>query len=116
MRGWVHRHPLLTSLLLIVLVAGPGYLRVENIVDRLHSIDEEACDDRRDQALLLRDLIELSDDERGGFNLTGIESFDELDPATQRYLADLEAASKVAPNPSKFVENALALLNIPDCD
>lgn len=105
----VDRHPWLASLVLILVVAVPGYLRLEGIVN-------QACEDRRDSKLILRELVELSDDGRGGFNLTGIESFNDLDPATQKYLSDLEAASKTAPNPSKFVKDALALLDIPECN
>jgi hypothetical protein len=75
---------------------------------------DRSCTDRRDARLVLRELVELSDD-GDGFNLTGFDSFKELDPATQRYLSDLEAASKQAPQPSEFVQHALALLDIPDC-
>lgn len=106
---WADRHPWLVSLVLILVVAVPGYLRLEGTIDR-------ACEDRRDQALLLRDLVNLSDDDSGGFNLTGIPSYKQLDRETQRYLADLEAASKQAPDPDGFVKNALALLDIPTCD
>lgn len=109
MRAWIHRHPLLTNLILIVAIIGPGYWRLEGIVN-------QACEDRRNGRIILRELVELSDDGRGGFHLTGIDSFNDLDPATQRYLRDLEAASQQAPRPSEFVQHALALLEIPDCD
>lgn len=109
MRAWIHRHPLLTNLILIVLVAGPGYFRLEQQ-------GEQACQDRRNSKLILRELVELSDDGRGAINLTGLDSFDELDPATQQYLRDLEEASRQAPRPSEFVRSALALLDVPTCD
>lgn len=109
MRTWIQRHPLLTNLVLIVVLVGPGYWRLEQI-------NNQACQDRHDQAILLRQLVELSDDGDGGFNLTGFESFNDLDPAMQKYLRDLEAASRQAPNPSKFVEHALALVEVPNCE
>lgn len=109
LRGFAHRHPLLVNLILIVLVVAPGYLRLEGIID-------QACQDRRDQKIVLRELVDLSDDGRGRLNLTSIPSFQDLSPETQRYLADLEAAANQSPRPSQFVRNALALLTIPDCD
>lgn len=108
MKGWVHRHPLITNLALMLLVVVPGYVRIEGIIN-------QACDDRRDQAVLLRGLVELSDDGRGSINLTGFESFKDLDPETQRYLRDVEAASQRAPEPSEFVRHALALVDVPEC-
>ena len=77
--------------------------------------DQQSCIDRRNGRLILRELVELSDDGDGGFNLTGLDSFDQLDPATQRYLTELEQASRDAPRPSVFVKNALDLLEIPNC-
>lgn len=108
-RGFIHRHPLFVNLVLIVLVAGPGYLRLENI-------SNSACEDRRDQAVLLRGLVELSDDGTGRIHLTGFPSFKDLDPDTQRYLTDVENASKQAPRPSEFVRHALELVQVPDCN
>ena len=114
MRSWIHRHPLLTTLLLIVLVAGPGYLRIEHIVDEQKAIITQACEDRRDQKIILRQLVELSDD-GGQLNLTGFPSFKELDPATQQWVRDLQDAANQSPRPSQFVKNALALLDVPQC-
>lgn len=108
MRTWAYRHPILTNLVLIVLVVAPGYWRLEQQA-------AQACEDRRESKLLLRDLVELSDDDVGGFNLTAIPSFNDLDPETQQYLTDLESASKQAPRPSEFKRNALKLLDIPEC-
>ena len=115
LRSWTHRHPILVNLFLIVAVVAPGYFRVETLIDDQHDIIDQACEDRRDQKIILRQLVELSDDGRGGLNLTRFESFNDLDPAMQKYLRDLEAASRQAPQPSKFVENALALLDVPQC-
>lgn len=109
MKDWIHKHPLVTNLILIVLIVGPGYFRLEQQ-------SAQACEDRRNGRLILRELVELSDDGSGGFNLTGIDSYNELDPATQKYLRDLEEASQQAPRPSEFVHNALELLDIPDCE
>lgn len=115
MRNWTVRHPLLTTLVMIVLVAGPGYWMIEQQTHRTAEQATQACEDRRNGRLILRELVELSDDGRGGFNLTSIDSFKDLDPATQKYLSDLEAASKQSPHPSEFVQSALALLDVPDC-
>jgi hypothetical protein len=104
---WVDKHPLLTNVILIVLIAGPGYFRLEGIVN-------QACEDRRNGRIILRELVELSDDGTG-LSLTGFDSFDDLDPETQQYLRDLEAASREAPRPSEFVRSALTLLDIPEC-
>jgi hypothetical protein len=108
MIGWANRHPFPANLLITLLIVVPGYLRIEGIID-------QACEDRRDQAILLRGLVELSDDGNGALNLTGFPSFNDLDPAMQRYLRDLENASRQAPNPSRFVENALKLVQVPEC-
>lgn len=109
------RHPLWTPVLLMVLVAGPGYLRIEQILDEQHNIITQACEDRRDQKIILRQLVELSDDGGGRLDLTSFPSFQELDPATQQWVRDLEDAANQSPRPSQFVENALALLDVPQC-
>jgi hypothetical protein len=108
MNRWAQRNPILTALILVLVVAVPGFLRQEAIINT-------ACHDRQDHAILLRGLVELSDDGNGTLNLTGFESFGDLDPETQRYLTDLEEASRQAPRPSEFVKNALALVDVPDC-
>lgn len=113
---WANRYPWLTSLILVVLIIAPGYWRLEQNVNESERLSQQACEDRRTGRLILRELVELSDDGQGGFNLTGIASYNDLDPATQKYLADLEAASKQAPRPSEFVESALELLDVPDCN
>lgn len=112
---WFARHPALTTVVLIVLIVGPGYYRLEQTIDDQDRIIEQACDDRRDNVVILRELVDLSDDGRGGMNLTGLPSFQELSPETQRYLRDLETAANQSPRPSSFVKNALALLEVPDC-
>lgn len=116
MKDWIRRHPLLTNVVLIVLIVGPGYWRLEVQSSRIGDQAAQSCQDRRNGRLILRELVELSDDGRGGFNLTGIESFNDLDPEMQQYLRDLEAASQQSPHPSEFVQHALALLEVPDCD
>lgn len=108
MRAWIDRHPLLTNLALMLVVVVPGYFRIEGIVS-------QACEDRRNQAVLLRSLVEISDDGRGSTNLTRFPSFDQLDPETQTYLREVEAASRQAPEPSEFVRHALALVDVPEC-
>lgn len=116
MKHWIRTHPLVTTVALIVLIVGPGYWRLEVQNDRIAAQAAQSCQDRRNGRLILRELVELSDDGRGGFNLTRIESFNDLDPETQQYLRDLEAASQQAPRPSEFVQHALALLKVPDCN
>lgn len=116
MKHWIRTHPLVTTVALIVLIVGPGYWRLEVQNDRIAAQAAQSCQDRRNGRLILRELVELSDDGRGAINLTGLDSFDELDPATQQYLRDLEEASRQAPRPSEFVRSALALLDVPTCD
>lgn len=115
MNAWLRRHPLLVNVLLIVLIVGPGYFRLEQTVAADHRQDETACEDRRNGRIILRELVELSDDGSGGFNLSGFDSFNDLDPAMQTYLRDVEEASKQAPRPSEFVDSALKLLVVPEC-
>lgn len=116
MRDWANRHPLLTNLVITLLVVVPGYLRIEGIIDDQHEIIDQACDDRRDTVLVLRALVDLSDDDDGRLNLTTIPSFQDLSPEMQRYLTDLENAANQSPRPSEFVKNALALLDVPECE
>lgn len=114
MRAWLHRHPLLANLVVVVTVVAPGYLRIEQILDEQQAIIDQACHDRRDQKIVLRQLVELSDED-GQLNLTGFPSFHEMPPEVQAWVRDLEAAANQSPNPSSFAKKALALLDVPDC-
>lgn len=131
MRDWIHRHPLLTNLLLIVLIVGPGYWRIEGVIDEQKAIIDQACADRVDSVSILRELVKLSDDSRGGGGrvpLTALPSFAEVkqeNPDVAAWIEDLEAAltppppegeAEGEPPPaSVFVRRALALLDVPDC-
>jgi hypothetical protein len=127
-RGWVDRHPLMTSLLLVVAVAVPGFLRVEYAADKALEAaaavkaetvraTAEACHSRRDTIIVLRGLVELTaETDSGGVRLTAIDGFDELPADMRFYLSNLEALLNASPPPDQgFVDRALERLPVPDC-
>lgn len=87
-----------------------------------HQQDVERCRDSRDARMVLRQLVELTDDGGGqALPLTKVPGYADLDPEMQTYLANLEAALAPPPAgedrpPSQFVARALTLLPLPDCE
>lgn len=132
--GWVRRHVLLTNLIILVLVAGPGYLRLETAIDDAESAASaaadnardledfviesalRACEQRHDIIIILRQLVELTDAGGGTGDLTQIDGFDRLTPELQTYLRNLVASAAGSDEPSRFVRDALALLIVPTCE
>lgn len=123
--GWAHRRPVLTALVVVAVVAVPGYWRLEQAIrDTEKTADalaafvlvsaESTCQARRDFRDVLVDLVELSDDGTG-LNLTAVPSFAALPESVKTYLRDLEARSNASEDPSAFVTEALALLEHVDC-
>lgn len=130
--GWAHRRPVLAALVVVTLVAAPGYFRLESAVDDANEAAataettatslaafviaqaETTCRERQDFREILRRLVELSDDGTG-LNLTAIPSFAALPETVKTYLVDLERRSQDSPEPSRFVEDALELLETVDC-
>lgn len=89
-----------------------------DLVQEAVRADQVSCGQRRDTIIILRQLIELTRATGGALALTQVPGFDQLTPATQTYLRNLEAASKAsraAGDPEGFYQQALALLVVPDC-
>jgi hypothetical protein len=124
---WTQRHPLLTALVLVVVVAVPGFVRVERAADKAHAAAEavkaetarataEACHSRRDTIIVIRGLVELSAETGGGVDLTGVDGFDDLSPDLQFYFSNLQAMLNATPPPDQgFVDRALKRLPVPEC-
>ena len=130
--GFAHRRPILVALLVVTIVAVPGYWRLEHSIDEAHSAADTAeatatalaafvvdqaettCREREDFREILRRLVELTDDGTG-LNLTAIPSFAGLPESVKTYLLDLERRSQESPEPSRFVEDALELLETVAC-
>lgn len=83
--------------------------------------DHNLCQESRKNRQALRDVIVLATEDTGGggLNLTGIPSFDALEPEMQQYLADLEALansdSGSGDADDSFRRRALDLLPLEDC-
>ena len=105
--------PLAVAYILIVAMAAAGFWAMDRQ-------DQARCEDLVAGRQVLRDLVELTDDNGGGLHLTAVPGFDDLPPETQRYMANIEAATRTDPGepdrPSRFVTEALELLEVPTCD
>ena len=126
-RGWTQQHPLLTALLLVVVVAVPGYLRLEYAIGEAQDAavavaaeteraQLESCESRRDRVMVLRQLVELTAETGADVHFGKVPGFDELEPELRTYLLALEAQLNAGPPPDRdFVNQALELLVVPDC-
>lgn len=92
MVGWLRRHQLSFAYALIVLSMMAALLGIQNEAEERRAA---LCRVVNDQQAVLADLLEvvLEDGDRGGLPLTKLPEFQRLDPATQDYLAALEALS-----------------------
>lgn len=131
--GATKRRPLLTALVLVLVVAVPGYARLEVAVNNANDaariaqdtaddlasfVVEQAevvCSERRTIVSVLRQLVTSSTSAGGGFDPAAIPSFAALPESVKRFFLDLANASSGAPDPDGFVSRALALLETVDC-
>lgn len=131
-RGISKRRPLLAALVIVLVVAVPGYAMLGQAIDDANAAAEKAettsralaafvisqaettCHERQDFREVLRSLVELSDDGTG-LDLDAVPSFENLPETVKTYLRELEARSQQAPEPSRFVRDALELLDTVDC-
>lgn len=130
--GATKRRPLLTALVLVLVVAVPGYARLEVAVNNANEaaqiaqetaddlasfVVEQAevvCSERRTIVQVLRQLVTISG-AGGGFNPAAIPSFDAMPESVKTFFLDLASASSGSPDPGGFVESALKLLETVDC-
>lgn len=131
-RGWTKRRPLLAALVIVLVVAVPGYAMLGQAIDDANAAAETAestsralaafvveqaattCREREVSRSILRRLVELSDDGTG-LDLDAVPSFEDLPSSVKIYLLDLERRSQASPEPSRFVTDALELLETVDC-
>jgi hypothetical protein len=126
---WLNGRPLTTALLVVLVVAVPGYLRVETIAADTAALAEDleleaarsaldACESRRTTIVIVRQLVEVSYSGDGvGALFTGADGFALLDPVERAYFTNLEEDLNAAGGGGNEAAKAraLAVLEVPDC-
>lgn len=104
-RKWVHQ-----LVAYLAVTAAFGYLLVQ--VDQTNDVQ---CQDRADGRTALRAVIMESFRSSGGVDFTQVESFDELDEATQVYFINLGEMLAAAGNREEVRDRILATVPPIEC-
>lgn len=122
------RHRVLTTVLALTLVAGPGYLALQHNADQdvarqaQNSIDDGyvSCLRGNDSRQVLTDVVKIAYDSGGSLDFTKVPAFNNLDAATREFFLELRDLTSAAPDPAKDPESArnraLAKLTLRDCE
>lgn len=135
---WLNGHPLTACLVLVLVIAVPGYFRVEAIADDATAAAEqatdtaddleaesarsdlEACQSRADTITVVRQLVTVAYAGGGpaGPFFTSIPGFESLSPEMRYVLTELDkriAAGGNGGGSEAAKQRALEVLVVPDC-